>query len=119
MHATAAGSLLLILPAAYSLPACGGLLLSLWRFRRCQPGGLAATAVVRLVRTGDDRWRWRTRDGRWQSGQLDAVGVTGQWLLTFTLRSRRPVTLRLWRDSADPDALRRLRVQLRLAGTDG
>jgi hypothetical protein len=90
-----------------------GIGLSLVWFGLCY-GYASGRGFIARIEWLDGRWRLETSDGRVQRGQLIGGYAHPQIiLLNFRLDSGGRRALTLLPDSADPDALRRLRVWLR------
>jgi hypothetical protein len=117
-----AASLAAVLGVALAAPsvayACAAGVVALvtlaqWRSARAATGKRGLRAIER---DGAGRWWLVPAEGRRVAARLEAAPfVTGPLIvLRFASGGRRQV-LALWPDSAEPQALRRLRVALRIA----
>lgn len=72
---------------------------------------------VRCVQVFEGRWRVQLVDGAWQDAQLDrdACRLTPGWVhIGFILADGRRVAMACYADAVPADALRQLRLRLRL-----
>jgi len=110
--AAALGSLFTGLPPiALLLVLCGLAMLFYQGLRRLQLHH--PLALTCLLLEGDGAARWQCRNQAWTQGRLSEIGVLHPWLTIIALKSvRQRRRLLLAPGSAEPGALRRLRILL-------